>query len=63
LDPALGLPWPAELEPVLSDKDAAAPSLEQAIEARLLPDYAECQEWYSRLRGNSGEQTTMGNRV
>jgi dTDP-4-dehydrorhamnose 3,5-epimerase len=24
LDPALGLPWPADLEPVLSEKDAAA---------------------------------------
>jgi dTDP-4-dehydrorhamnose 3,5-epimerase len=56
LDPALGLPWPAELDPVLSDKDAAAPSLEQAVEARLLPDYAECRRWYSQLRGE-GAQT------
>ena len=32
LDPALDLPWPADLELVLSDKDAAAPSLEQAAE-------------------------------
>src|SRR4051794_27506939 len=53
LDPALGLPWPTELEPVLSDKDAAAPTLERAAEAGLLPKYTDCQERYSRLRGDN----------
>lgn len=43
LDPALELPWPVDLEPILSDRDAAAPTLAEAIEARLLPDYASCQ--------------------
>ena len=38
LDPALGLPWPAELAPyVLSDRDASAPSLATASAAGLLP--------------------------
>ena len=41
LDPELGIAWPADLEPVLSAKDAAAPSLAQARAAGLLPDYAE----------------------
>lgn len=39
LDPALGLPWPAELTPVLSERDATAPTLAEAAEAGLLPRY------------------------
>ncbi|HEV2779689.1 MAG TPA: dTDP-4-dehydrorhamnose 3,5-epimerase [Actinophytocola sp.] len=50
LDPALGLPWPAGLEPLLSDKDAAAPTLAEAEAAGLLPGYADCAVWYERLR-------------
>ena len=42
LDPALGLPWPAGLEPVLSDKDATAPTLATAAASGLLPDHATC---------------------
>jgi 5-epimerase len=43
LDPALDLPWPADLEPILSDRDAAAPSLAEAMERGILPSYADCQ--------------------
>lgn len=50
LDPQLGLPWPADLEPVLSDKDAAAPTLDEAAAAGLLPDYADCTARYETLR-------------
>jgi len=50
LDPALGLPWPTDLKPVLSDKDVAAPTLARAAESRLLPDYAECRQRYAHLR-------------
>ncbi|WP_253848507.1 dTDP-4-dehydrorhamnose 3,5-epimerase family protein [Actinosynnema pretiosum] len=39
LDPALGIPWPQELSPVLSDGDAAAPSLAAARELGLLPRF------------------------
>lgn len=46
LDPALGLPWPADVEPILSDRDAAAPSLAEAVASDLLPSYADCQSWY-----------------
>lgn len=42
LDPDLGIAWPAGLEPVLSDKDAAAPTLAEARESGLLPSYAAC---------------------
>jgi dTDP-4-dehydrorhamnose 3,5-epimerase len=50
LDPAIGIDWPADIEPVLSDKDRAAPSLAEAQAAGLLPDYAECQAYVDRLR-------------
>ena len=47
LDPALALPWPADLEPVLSEKDAAAPTLADAADSRLLPEFATCAAWYA----------------
>lgn len=53
LDEELGLPWPTDIELILSDKDVAAPGLAEAVDAGLLPDYAECQEHYQRLRGES----------
>ncbi|SDI67025.1 dTDP-4-dehydrorhamnose 3,5-epimerase family protein [Nonomuraea jiangxiensis] len=49
LDPAIGIDWPAGLEPVLSDKDAKAPTLEEARVAGLLPDYETCKEFYATL--------------
>ncbi|MGI8813768.1 MAG: dTDP-4-dehydrorhamnose 3,5-epimerase family protein [Pseudonocardia sp.] len=39
LDPELGLPWPTDLTPILSARDAAAPTLAQAAAANLLPRY------------------------
>jgi dTDP-4-dehydrorhamnose 3,5-epimerase len=51
LDPALGITWPADVAPVLSDKDAAAPTLEQASATGLLPDYADCLAYAKQLRG------------
>lgn len=50
LDPDLDLPWPTEITPLLSEKDAAAPTLREARSAGLLPTYAECQEFYTLLR-------------
>jgi dTDP-4-dehydrorhamnose 3,5-epimerase len=53
LDPELALTslpgWPADLEPLLSDKDAAAPSLAQARETGLLPSYDACVAYYAAL--------------
>lgn len=42
LDPALGLDLPADVEPILSDRDRAAPTLAQARAAGLLPEYDRC---------------------
>ncbi|MDH6223390.1 MULTISPECIES: dTDP-4-dehydrorhamnose 3,5-epimerase [Streptomyces] len=52
LDPELGIEWPAGVEPVLSEKDAAAPSLAEARAAGLLPVYEECVAYYEKLRGD-----------
>ena len=41
LDPSLGIEWPAA-EPVLSEKDAAAPSLATAQAAGGLPQWETC---------------------
>ncbi|MER6280898.1 dTDP-4-dehydrorhamnose 3,5-epimerase [Streptomyces sp900105245] len=49
LDPALGITWPKDLVPLLSAKDAAAPTLEEAGRKGLLPAYAECVAYRSRL--------------
>jgi dTDP-4-dehydrorhamnose 3,5-epimerase len=39
LDPVLGLPWPSDLDLVLSDKDRAAPTLAAAQAAGQLPQW------------------------
>lgn len=42
LDPDLAIAWPDDVPVILSDKDAAAPSLEEARRAGLLPQYRDC---------------------
>ena len=49
LDPELGLAVPEDVTPVLSAKDAAAPSLREAAAAGLLPRYDECVRYYAEL--------------
>jgi dTDP-4-dehydrorhamnose 3,5-epimerase len=49
LDPELGLAMPEELTPVLSAKDAGAPTLTEAAAAGLLPRYDECLRYYAEL--------------
>jgi dTDP-4-dehydrorhamnose 3,5-epimerase len=51
LDPGLGIDWPLGGAGILSDKDAAAPTLAQALRAGLLPDYRDCLSHAARLRG------------
>lgn len=50
LDPAIGISWPADMEKILSEKDASAPSLAEAQSAGLLPDYDKCQAYIADLR-------------
>jgi dTDP-4-dehydrorhamnose 3,5-epimerase len=45
LDPAIGIAWPAGVEPVLSRKDATAPTMAEAERAGLLPSYRTCLEY------------------
>ncbi|MFJ2372339.1 dTDP-4-dehydrorhamnose 3,5-epimerase [Streptomyces sp. NPDC087769] len=52
LDPELGIEWPEGIPPLLSDKDAAAPSLAEAEEQGLLPSYEACQAYYAQLRAH-----------
>lgn len=49
LDPEIGLEIPAGIEPIVSEKDAAAPNLAEAQEQGLLPTYAACVEFYDSL--------------
>jgi dTDP-4-dehydrorhamnose 3,5-epimerase len=49
-DPAIGIDWTISKEQAsLSAKDAAAPSLAQALERGLLPDYEVCQQFRAGL--------------
>ncbi|GAA1887238.1 dTDP-4-dehydrorhamnose 3,5-epimerase family protein [Streptantibioticus ferralitis] len=41
-DPTLALPWPKEIEFIVSDRDRVAMSLNEALEKGLLPKYEEC---------------------
>lgn len=50
-DPDLPLPFPTDRELLLSAKDTAAPTLAQAKEQGLLPDWEQCQQWTNQLRG------------
>ncbi len=46
LDPALGIAWPGDVAPLLSPKDAAAPTLAEAREQGILPSYGVCRQRY-----------------
>ncbi|MET7395826.1 dTDP-4-dehydrorhamnose 3,5-epimerase [Dactylosporangium sp. NPDC005572] len=50
LDPEIGIPWPLDGPPVMSDKDAAAPTLAEAAAAGRLPTYEQCLAHYRALR-------------
>lgn len=50
LDPRIGLGLPDGFRPVLSPRDAVAPSLEEAAEAGLLPMFEECRAYVRSLQ-------------
>lgn len=49
LDPELGIEWPVA-NPILSPRDAEAPSLASALAAGALPKFTECRDFTSALR-------------
>jgi dTDP-4-dehydrorhamnose 3,5-epimerase len=51
LDTDLALPWPGDLDVVLSQKDTAAPTLAAARDSGLLPSYEACRQRYASLLG------------
>ena len=51
----LDLPFPDDVEHLLSDRDAAAPTFAEAQESGLLPTYQECVAFYDRLRTGNGQ--------
>jgi dTDP-4-dehydrorhamnose 3,5-epimerase len=52
LDPGLGIAWPADIEPILSGKDAAAPGLAEAERGGLLPAYEACSAFAAQRAGH-----------
>jgi epimerase EvaD len=54
LDPELRLPIPRDIEPILSDRDLAAPTLAEASAAGVLPDYAVSRRIESAGRYSAG---------
>jgi dTDP-4-dehydrorhamnose 3,5-epimerase len=56
-DPVLAIDWPTEHELVLSDRDAAAPTLDEVRAAGLLPTWEQSrsfiEELHDRLAGPS----------
>ena len=50
LDPAVGITWPESDNVILSDRDAAAPGLEDALRMGLLPAYDDCMAYARSLR-------------
>ena len=54
LDPALDIAWPAiDGEPIISDRDRQAPTLEEVRVAGLLPTWDETQAFVAELRHRS----------
>jgi dTDP-4-dehydrorhamnose 3,5-epimerase len=56
LDPEIGIAWPRDVEFILSDKDAAAPTAAQARQAGLLPTYTDCMEFAAQ----QGQASLLG---
>jgi dTDP-4-dehydrorhamnose 3,5-epimerase len=53
LDPALAIDWPDDVDIRMSDRDRAAPTLEQARAANLLPSWDATRDFIERLRGTT----------
>src|ERR1700756_3465114 len=63
LDPDIGIEWPADTEPVLSGKDAAAPTLEAGRQGGLLPAYADCEAYLGSMREAAKAPNSISSRL
>jgi dTDP-4-dehydrorhamnose 3,5-epimerase len=52
LDPVIGLVLPEDFVPIVSDKDAGAPTLDAAQQSGLLPEFEACLDYTGRLGGS-----------
>jgi dTDP-4-dehydrorhamnose 3,5-epimerase len=50
LDSQLAIDWPSDIPLLLSEKDAAAPTLQEAAQAGTLPSHAACLTYTESLR-------------
>jgi dTDP-4-dehydrorhamnose 3,5-epimerase len=60
LDPRIGIAWPADLEPILSAKDAAAPGLDEALSKGILPAYDACLAFAAQQREAAARALRQG---
>ncbi|WP_117213138.1 dTDP-4-dehydrorhamnose 3,5-epimerase [Allorhizocola rhizosphaerae] len=51
LDPELGIDWPTK-NPILSQRDTAAPGLAEVARSGLLPRYEDCLAYTAKLRSD-----------
>ncbi|GIH09632.1 DTDP-4-dehydrorhamnose 3,5-epimerase RmlC [Rhizocola hellebori] len=49
LDPALGIEWPVA-QPILSARDETAPTLAEAEQKGILPQFSDCRDYTASLR-------------
>src|SRR5262249_39037197 len=63
LDPDLAIRWPADVPPILSERDAASPSLREVEAAGLLPDIAQCRAYAEELRQRGARAVATGSAV
>lgn len=59
-DPELDLPWDLAEPPVISAKDASAPSLAEAVASGVVASYAACRAVYERQREAASSQDEAG---
>lgn len=59
LDPALVLPWQADGAFIMSEQDASAPTLAEAVRSGVLPTFEQCLSFYRQsAAGRPGAQAT-----
>jgi dTDP-4-dehydrorhamnose 3,5-epimerase len=49
LDPDLAIPWPRDIELIVSERDRAAPPIVEAERTGLLPQYSDCLAYVDKL--------------